>query len=173
MLIRNAMVIVCVTLLTSCATSYKPPTGTSTAKLLVYAPQTKTFASVQIVGYASNECENPMSLGMIGGIVSNASDEKLNIPKPDNYKADAFVERLIPAGKRYLFSVRSFLPGKTCVITSSFVPMVDHNYEASIVWENNVCHLGFGKIEVSSEGKVKSLDEPTYRKEQTCNKGLN
>jgi hypothetical protein len=172
MLTRIFILLAAITLLTSCATPYEKPTGTSTAKLLVHAPQTEMFASVQIVGYDSGRCENPMSLGMIGGIANNASDEKLNIPKPADYRADALVERLIPAGKRYLLSVRGFLPGKTCVITTSFVPAVDGNYAASIVWQYDVCYLDFGQIKVLPGGEVKRVEDPGSKREETCTKGL-
>lgn len=166
------VIVLCFLILTGCAAPYTPPQGPNIAKLRIHVPQNELFASVRIMGYSSGQCDKPMSIGMIGGIADNSNDKKLNIPKLKAYSQESYIERLIPAEQKYLLSLRGFLPGSICTITTSFVPSINSNYEANFIWDHNKCYLSLDKIVQTKSGAVKSIKEPSIKQEPRCVKGF-
>jgi len=161
-------------LLTACAAPYQAPTG-QTARLRMLSVQTKYNSNTHMVGYSSGTCTDPMALGMVGGVAKMFDKKPLGIPGAEKYAPDTFVEHKIPAGKRFMFTVRSLTNIGNCMATASFIPKVGKDYEVDVTWDpdTRMCRTRLFQIETGANGKADySLEESTVR-EPNCSAGLN
>ncbi|RQO44293.1 hypothetical protein DBV14_24805 [Variovorax sp. KBW07] len=169
---RLSMVAVAV-LLTACAASYQPPQGKDVARLRILSQQTEWSKGVKSVIYPTGGCEAPMELGFFGGIARLGAQEKpLGIPGGAELDARTFIERLIPAGRRDLITMKLGISAdsQTCVVTFSFEPVVGGDYEARMHWQADRCYVSLNKVG-SQDGTATYTREPSVRREQTCIRG--
>lgn len=99
----------------------------------------------------------------------------LGIPGADKLPAKSFVERKIPAGKRYLFTVRALVGHAACVSTASFIPTAGSDYEIRLEWDlgEKACYTTLKRVQKDDHGLAVLAPEPTLVREPDCRAGLN
>ncbi|WP_143012530.1 hypothetical protein [Variovorax sp. EL159] len=160
-------------LLAACAAPYQAPQGKDVARLRILSEQTEWSKGVKTVIYPSDGCEAPMELGFFGGIARlGAQDKPLGIPGGAELDPRTFIERLIPAGRRDLISMKLGISAdsKTCVVTFSFEPVVGGDYEARMHWQADRCYVSLNKVG-TQDGAATYTRELSVRREQTCIRG--
>ncbi|MGJ7529080.1 hypothetical protein [Variovorax sp. GB1P17] len=160
-------------LLAGCAASYQAPQGKDVARLRIVSQQTEWSKGVTSVIYPSGECEAPMALGFFSGIARPGAQEKpLGIPGGAELDGHIFIERLIPAGRRELITMKLGISAdsKTCVVTLSFEPVVGGDYEARMQWQADRCNVSLNRVG-TQDGAATYTREPSVRREQTCIRG--
>lgn len=173
MSIRLLAVGVAAALLAGCASSYQAPQGDNVARLRLVSPQTSMRANTHALAYPSGMCQEPMSLGMVGGLSQLVTDKPLGIPGADSLKEKTYFERTIPAGKRYLVTTRSLVGLSSCVVTFSFLPQAGKDYSALVRWENNgECVVTLDQVRQEASGNVVLQQERSAVREKDCTKGL-
>jgi hypothetical protein len=162
-------------LLTGCAANYQRPEGATVSRLRIVAPQTSlSFFSgtTNALTYASGTCDAPMTLGLVGGVGRLAEERPIGIPTTSDMPEKSFIERVIPAGNRELFTVRSLAGNSSCVISFSFVPEAGSDYEARMTWDAKRCFVSVRKVVTNEHGAGVLSKEESMRQEPNCRKGL-
>jgi hypothetical protein len=162
-------------MLSGCAAPYQEPASNAVARIRLASSQTSIIrANIHMNGYPSGTCINPMRIGMVGGLAELSNEVPLGIPGGDKLPPKSFVERKIPAGQRYLFTVR-VLSGGSCVSTGSFIPAAGSDYEIRMGWDTakTVCNTTLHQVSKDSAGNAVLKGEPTFVREPECRAGLN
>jgi hypothetical protein len=142
--------------------------------LRILSPQTEWSKGVKSIIYPTGECEAPMDLGFFGGIARLGAQEKpLGIPGAADLDARTFIERVIPAGRRDLITMKLGIgaDSQTCVVTFSFEPVVGGDYEARMHWQADRCYVSLNKVG-SQGGAVTHTRETSVRREKVCARGI-
>jgi hypothetical protein len=159
--------------LTGCAASYIEPTGTETARIRLYAPQSSTAMNTHATGHESGQCENPMFLGMVGGAARWRTDPPLGIAGAAALDPLTFIERKIPAGKTYLLTTRTLSGvGVSCVTTVSFLPIVGADYEVKVTQNGGQCLATVKKVSAGPDQQAIYSSEVSMVQQADCTKGL-
>jgi hypothetical protein len=130
--------------------------------------------SIHMNGFSSGTCNDPMGIGMVGGLARLSNEVPLGIPGSDKLQAKSFVERKIPAGQRYLFTVRALVNNASCVTTASFTPAVGSDYEIRLEWDKaqKTCFTTLKRVQKDERGQAVLEPEPTFVQEPACRAGL-
>ena len=171
---RRTACVLAFVLLTGCASSYSPPANTSTARIRLVAPQATLFSgNMKAMIYPSETCQDPMTLAILGGIERQlTSAPPLGMPSKDQFAEHTTAERVIPAARRSLFSIRAMVPYGRCAISFSFLPETGADYEARVTWDTTGCKVGVQRIRMDSTATAFLTREVSMRREPTCLKGF-
>jgi hypothetical protein len=160
-------------ILAGCATAYQAPAGDQIARIRLVATQTAINSNTHMRGFDSGSCTNPMDMGMVGGIARMFDEQPLGIPGADSFPKLTFVERKIPAGKPYLFTVRTLSGRGSCVVTASFLPAIGKDYEIATSWEPDTCKVVLYQVSTDAGGNVVRVVDESGKREPDCRAGLN
>lgn len=155
--IRKALTIALFSLLSACASTYRPPSNGDTAKIR-YLNASQNGRHVSIFAYEKNDCSSPQVIGNM--------DERL-LRKPENTNARSMplntdldlqksIEIVVPAGKPFISYVRLLTLGSystSCRITFSFTPKKDGMYEAIYDEDDTRCFITLNMIDQDKNGK--------------------
>lgn len=124
-----------------------------------------------MVMYPSGTCKDPMSIGVLGGIDGRLAEPAiLGMPRAEGLPERTFVERQLAADQRVLFTLRNLVGNKSCVVSFSFMPARNVDYEARVAWDAKQCRVYLKRLTEwdSPTGATKDA----FLTEPTCTKGL-
>lgn len=162
-------------MLTACAAPYQDPSSGATARIRLTSSQTSmTQGNIHMNGYPSGTCKDPMRIGMVGGIARLSNEVPLGIPGSEKFEPKSFVERKIPAGQRYLFTVRALVGQYSCATSASFIPAAGSDYEIRLEWDSaeKTCFTTLKRVLKDERGQAVLEPEPTSAREPECTAGL-
>lgn len=168
-----AAMLLAMSVLAGCAASYSVPTSGPTARVRVAVAQAGPSAATNVNQFKSSKCESPVSLGYFGGALNYSNNTSIGIPGSKTHPPGQFLERVIEADSRQMFTFRTLYENKRCFVTASFVPSAGHDYEMLVDWNSSHCRVRVGRIVSDGAGSVLTSLETTARQEETCEKGFN
>ena len=165
--------------LSGCVTTrpYVPAPVDQSARIRFAGPQTSAVA-VQVLGYPGGSCDAPMDLGLIDGLPSKVPAAAPTFPGAEEYREGSHFERLIPAGRPYLFTLGGRYASATlptrweCTVTGSFVPQRGEAYEARDVWVGERCSVELQLIRAGADGRALRQPEASAQRAAVCRAGL-
>jgi len=156
--------------LAGCATSYAPPTSGDTATVRLSVPQAQVQAANRFTGYPSATCEDPVSLGVIGGVGRWSNEPSGTLPGANALPPMTSLERVLPAGVPYMVTAVSHAFGSYCAMTGLFQLAPGGQYELEVTSEGGACRGKMSRLSLGPDGKVVRTPHPVQQRER-CLKG--
>lgn len=180
---RKFFLLACIVLsLQGCETYYRAPAPTAVDTAKIRFAASGPTQHVMVTAYESENCEIGKSggiMGVVGGIGGRvpadigSAGNTLGMMGYSEASGIKPLERVIPAGKPFAFSIFRISTLGTrlsrCELSLSFLPAVGREYEATFVEDEDTCYVGVFQLERAPSGRVTKIKEPSLKEtEKSC-----
>lgn len=164
---------------------YVAPTGPNVAKIRFQAPDSE-WQIVGVYTYSSERCTNPAFIISLEDIKNTTQKNEWNVKylkptitnklgmyDPPFIYDNLYHEEIIPAGKKFNFSMVSPVGSTQCDITMSFTPLSGKQYEARYDQSGFMCRVSIFELTMNNSGKVARIPVADIEKNhRECSKQL-
>lgn len=163
--LKKIILIIISTAILGCAVKYKPPTSGDVAQIRFQSPSLEFPSYVIIQTFSNDNCDNPKNIGKLFTFKwAHQPIRRQNMMDPPPADSKKYLEELIPAGKVLYFTMKEGNPYYPCVLTFSFLPEKNAQYEATYSEKTFECYLTLHELILDNEGKVVRLPVDSFKK---------